>query len=78
MALGVTLLVVSLVVSFAAGFLTRDYVLRKRQAEIRRWSNYIRSSHPPYANSNFSAPKLSSDLGRLLSRYAGTGGRQRR
>jgi hypothetical protein len=75
MALGISLLAISLVISFAAGFMTRDYISRRRRDETRRWSNYIRSSHPPHANSNLSMPKIASDLGKLLSRYISSPGR---
>lgn len=78
--LAVVALVIALVISFAAGYVTRDVVSRKRRAEARRWREYseprwLRAAAP--ANTNEAAntnavvtiPAVTGELGQMLDRW---------
>jgi hypothetical protein len=71
-------LVILLSFAFAAGYMMRDYVSRKRRAEARRWREYTEpdwlSANAP-ANTNeimkadAAAPATTGELGQMLNRW---------
>ncbi|WP_375313357.1 hypothetical protein WHZ77_09050 [Bradyrhizobium sp. A5] len=76
--LAVVALVIALVIAFAAGYVTRDLVSRKRRAEARRWREYtepgwLRAAAPANtneaANTNAAVPPATGELGQMLDRW---------
>ena len=78
--MGVVVLIILLAIAFAAGYVLRDVMSRKRRAEARRWRGYVQpdwlDAHPP-ANTNevtavnqIAAPApATSELGQMLDRW---------
>lgn len=78
--MGVVILIVLLGIAFAAGYVLRDLMSRKRRAEARRWRDYGEPdwlhAHPP-ANTNeltvanrIAGPApATSELGQMLDRW---------
>ena len=60
-----------LLLSFGAGYLTRDIISRRRRAEARRWAPYTQPNwlpaHP--ANHNKKAHTLQGELGQMLNHW---------
>nr|WP_239621752.1 hypothetical protein [Bradyrhizobium sp. I71] len=68
--LAVCVLLAMVSASFAAGYLTRDIVSRRRRAEARVWAPYTqpnRLSAPPANRNNKVQPQ--GELGQMLMRW---------
>lgn len=57
--------------SFGAGYLTRSMISRQRRAEARRWAPYTQPNWLPSdpANRNEKAPPARGELGQMLARW---------
>jgi hypothetical protein len=74
----IVVLLILLVIAFAAGYFARDYVSRKRRAEARRWREYTEpdwlTANTP-ANTNeipkpsAAVPGSTGELGQMLNRW---------
>ncbi|MGT2435267.1 hypothetical protein ACU4GH_04575 [Bradyrhizobium betae] len=78
--LAVVALVIALAIAFAAGYVTRDLVSRRRRAEARRWREYtepgwLRANAPANTNEVAAAqqtalpPTANGELGQMLDRW---------
>ena len=67
---GVVILILLLGIAFAAGYLTREIISRKRRAEARRWRGepeWLDAQAP--ANANEIAAPATGELGLMLDRW---------
>jgi hypothetical protein len=69
---GIVILIALLGIAFAAGYVTREVMSRKRRAEARRWRGYtepdwLNAAAP--ANTNEIAPLATGELGQMLNRW---------
>jgi hypothetical protein len=67
-------LLIFLALSYSAGYLTRDYISRKRHEQARRWTDYMEPEWLQPANTNDAAPCRATpgelgELGRMLDRW---------
>ncbi|MCS3726751.1 hypothetical protein [Bradyrhizobium betae] len=78
--LAVVALVIALAIAFAAGYVTRDLVSRKRRAEARRWREYtepgwLRAAVPANTNEAAAVNQMTQpapangELGKMLDRW---------
>jgi hypothetical protein len=68
---GLLVLIALLVLAFAAGYFTRDYISRQHRERARIWRNYIVEEPLTAANTNteFRANRPNGDLGQMLQRW---------
>jgi hypothetical protein len=68
---GLLVLIALLVLAFAAGYFTRDYISRRRREHARIWRNYIVEGPltPANTNTEFRANRPNGDLGQMLERW---------
>jgi hypothetical protein len=68
--LGAVILFVLIGTAYGAGYLTRDFISRRRRAEARRWRGYAQPDwRPAPANTNEIVPKTVGELGQMLDRW---------
>jgi hypothetical protein len=67
---GILVLLALLAGAYAAGYLTREFISRRRREQARIWRNYIEPEWPQPANTNQASQKtVHGDLGQMLERW---------